>query len=148
MISFSDGIQPGTQPYSPDGTSPADPGLDDDDPWDSRINNGSYTGASNDMITPSFSTVGATGDVWLHASVSSQLGDNEQAIFDIDVSTDGGSTWVNKFRRISPGTGRDIAQGDYDADLDVDGIDFLRVRSGNAVQAVQLQDVLRLIRHI
>ena len=128
MISASDGIQPNTQPFSPGGSVPDDPALPDEDTFDSRINNGTYTGASNDMITPSFSTVGASGDVWLHASVSSVLGDNGQAIFDIDVSTDGGANWTNHYRRIAPGTGRDFASGDFDQDLDVDGFDFLHVQ--------------------
>lgn len=125
MASASDGLPPGLFPTLPDGSQPSGPALFDDDEYDSRLNNGTYTGAANDIITPSFSTAGAAGDVWLHASVSANLNDNGQAIFDVDVSTDGGATWVNRFRRISPGTGRDFASGDRDADVDVDGFDFL-----------------------
>jgi hypothetical protein len=127
MLSRADGLPPGF-PTFPAGTSPADPGLIDDDPYDSRIDNGTYTGAANDIITPSFSTVGASGDVWLHTSVASNLTDNGQAIFDVDVSTDGGANWVNKFRRIAPGSGRNIASADFDADIDVDGADFLTLQ--------------------
>ena len=126
MASSSDGLPPGLFPTFLAGTTPADPDLPDKDAYDSRLKNGTYTGAANDFITPSFSTVGAGGgDVWLHASVSSQLNDNGNAMFDIDVSTDGGTTWVNKFRRISPGTRRNFATGDFDNDTDVDGKDFL-----------------------
>ncbi|GAI56577.1 unnamed protein product, partial [marine sediment metagenome] len=62
------------------------------------------TGASHDIITPSFSTVGGS-TVWLHMDVTAQLNDNGSAIFDIDVSTDGGSNWTNVFSRVSPGRG-------------------------------------------
>ncbi len=60
------------------------------------------SGMSHDLITPSFSTEGSD-TVWLHADVSAQLNDNGEAIFDIDVSTDGGASWTNVFRRIAPG---------------------------------------------
>jgi len=125
MMSIAGGLPPSAFASFPAGTTPADPDLPSNDAWNSRINNGTYTGASNDIITPSFSTVGATDDVWLHTSVSALLNDNGQAIFDVDVSTDGGSTWVNKYRRIAPGNGRNTASGDFDGDLDVDGKDFL-----------------------
>ena len=72
--------------------------ADGDNPPDSA--------ASHDMVTPSFSTkaakaIGST--VWLHANVCAQLNNNGQAVFDIDVSTDGGADWTNVFRRVSPG---------------------------------------------
>jgi len=60
------------------------------------------SGASHDISTPSFSTLGVT-TVWLHADISAQLNNNGAAIFDIDVSTDGGITWANVFSRVSPG---------------------------------------------
>jgi len=115
IASLSDGTAPTADP-------PTHPGGVI---FESEIRNATYSGASNDIITPSFSTVGATGDVWFHADMAINLNDNGQAIFDIDVSTDGGTTWVNKFRRIAPGTGRNIASGDFDSDVDVDGRDFL-----------------------
>ncbi len=130
MISRADGIPPTVPPDPgfptlPGGSVPMDPQLPGGTEYENRINNGTYTGASNDIITPSFSTAGAAGDVWLHADVSANLNDGGQAIFDIDVSTDGGATWVNKLRRIAPGSGRNIASGDFDSDVDVDGFDFL-----------------------
>ena len=59
------------------------------------------TGASHDLTTPSFSTVGGS-DVWLHIDVSAQLNNNGLAVLDIDVSTDGGSNFTNVFRRVAP----------------------------------------------
>ena len=129
MLSRADGIVPNTLATFPSGTLPPDPQLaDGGDPWENRINNGTYTGASSDMTTPSFSTAGAAGDVWLHANISGNLNDGGQAIFDIDISTDGGANWVNKFRRIAPGAGRNFASGDFNSDLDVDGFDFLQLQ--------------------
>lgn len=125
MASSSDGLPPGLLPTLPGGTLPNDPGLPDSDPYDSRIDNGTYTGASNDMITPSFSTVGAAGDVWFHANLSANMNDGGQAVFDMDISLDGGNTWTNQFRRIAPGAGRNFASGDFNNDTDVDGADFL-----------------------
>jgi hypothetical protein len=60
------------------------------------------SGASHDISTPSFSTLGTT-TVWLHADVSAQLNNNGAAIFDVEVSTDGGGTWTNVFSRVAPG---------------------------------------------
>ena len=60
------------------------------------------SGASHDVITPSFSTAGAD-KVWLHMDLTAQLNNNGAAIFDVDVSTDGGSTWTNAFSRVAPG---------------------------------------------
>jgi hypothetical protein len=59
------------------------------------------SGASHDLYTPSFSTLGGT-TVWLHADVSAQLNNNGAAIFDVEVSTDG-ETWSNVFSRVAPG---------------------------------------------
>ena len=60
------------------------------------------SGASHDVITPSFSTAGAD-KVWLHMDLTAQLNNNGACIFDVDVSTDGGSTWTNAFSRVAPG---------------------------------------------
>jgi hypothetical protein len=64
------------------------------------------SGQSHDLLTPVFSTAGS-GEIWLHADCSAQLNNdaaNATAVFDIDVSIDGGATWTNAFRRIAPGT--------------------------------------------
>jgi len=60
-------------------------------------------GASHDLYTPIFSTLGYE-TVWLHADVSAQLNNNGTAIFDVEVSTDG-ETWTNVFSRVAPGRG-------------------------------------------
>jgi len=60
-------------------------------------------GASHDLYTPSFSTLGGS-TVWLHVDVSAQLNNNGTAIFDVEVSTDG-ETWTNVFSCVSPGRG-------------------------------------------
>ncbi|TKJ33687.1 MAG: hypothetical protein CEE38_20090 [Planctomycetes bacterium B3_Pla] len=60
------------------------------------------SGASHDVSTPSFSTLGSA-TVWLHVDVSAQLNNNGAAIFDVEVSTDGGDTWANVFSRVAPG---------------------------------------------
>jgi hypothetical protein len=62
--------------------------------------NGLAPGASHDLLSPAFSTAGAS-EVWLHANVSTQLLNN--AVFDIDVSTDGGVNWNNVFQRVFAG---------------------------------------------
>jgi hypothetical protein len=59
------------------------------------------SGASHDLYTPFFSTLGGS-TVWLHADVSAQLNDNGAAIFDVEVSTDG-DHWNNMFSRVAPG---------------------------------------------
>jgi hypothetical protein len=66
--------------------------------------NNAGTGASHDLYSPAFSTVGGAS-VWLHMNVSAQLNNDGTAIFDVDVSTDMGESWTNAFRRISPGRG-------------------------------------------
>jgi hypothetical protein len=64
------------------------------------------SGASHDVYTPFFSTIGG-GIVWLHADVSAQLNNNGAAIFDVEVSTDGGDVWNNVFSRVAPGRASD-----------------------------------------
>lgn len=66
--------------------------------------NNTDTGMSHDLITPAFSTSGAS-TVWLHADVTAQLNNNGSAIFDVDVSTNGGASWTNLFRRVASGRG-------------------------------------------
>ena len=38
----------------------------------------------------------------LHASIVAQLNDNGNAVFDIDVTVDGGTNWVTAYRRVAP----------------------------------------------
>ncbi|MCP3916973.1 MAG: hypothetical protein GY711_15600 [bacterium] len=39
----------------------------------------------------------------MHASCSAQLNDGGTAVFDVDVSLDGGASWTNALRRVGPG---------------------------------------------
>jgi len=73
------------------------------------------SGMSHDLITPSFSTVGATV-VWLHAGCNAQLNDNGDAVFDVDVSTNNGGAWTNVFRRVSPARTQPPAASNANAD--------------------------------
>jgi hypothetical protein len=59
------------------------------------------SGMSHDVWTPSFDC-SLLSEVWLHAGCSAILNDNGDAVFDVDVSTDGGQSWINALRRISP----------------------------------------------
>ncbi len=64
------------------------------------------TGVSHDIWSPSIDASGR-GTVWLHLDCSAMLNNNGDAVFAVDVSTDGGSTWENVFHRVSPGRGLD-----------------------------------------
>ena len=94
---------------------------------DSDAAGGSNTtgsGMSHDLISPSFATVGATS-VWLHADVTLALNDNGEAVFDVDVSVDGGATWTHAFRRVAPARSQAPLPDNTNADgylgqLDVD----------------------------
>ncbi len=67
---------------------------------------GEGTGRSHDIWTPSFNCTGKTS-VWLHASCSLMMNNNGVCVFDVDVSSDGGTTWDNAFRRVAPARGAD-----------------------------------------
>ena len=59
------------------------------------------SGMSHDLWSPIFSCVGMA-EVWLHMDLSAQLNNNGKAVFDVDVSPDGGTTWSTVFRRVAP----------------------------------------------
>ena len=59
------------------------------------------SGMSHDIWTPTFNCSTA-GQVVLHASIVAQLNDNGNAVFDIDVTVDGGTNWVTAYRRVAP----------------------------------------------
>lgn len=59
------------------------------------------SGMSHDIWTPAIDCSTA-GRVVLHASVVAQLNDNGNAVFDIDVTVDGGTTWETAYRRVAP----------------------------------------------
>jgi hypothetical protein len=63
------------------------------------------SGASHDLYTRSFSTVG-NNNVWLHADIAAMLNQEGEAIFDIEVSNDKGATWYNAFHRVCPNRGQ------------------------------------------
>jgi hypothetical protein len=98
------------------------------------------SGAQHNISSPSFSTMGGNGQVWLHTATSAILNNNGRAIFDVEISTDSGKTWTTVKSRVAPS--RVAAAGDvttrlattddadgyfgqYDVDLtkDVDGVD-------------------------
>ena len=60
------------------------------------------SGMSHDLVSPPIAIHGA-GAVWLHFDAVAQLNNDGDAVFEVDVSTDGGANWSNAFRRISPG---------------------------------------------
>ncbi len=60
------------------------------------------SGMSHDLWSPAFSVSGS-GPVWLHFDAAAQLNNNGDAVFDVEISTDGGTSWTNVLRRISPG---------------------------------------------
>lgn len=59
------------------------------------------SGMSHDLWSPAFDCT-SMSQVHLHAAVSAVLNNNGQAVFDIDVTVDGGATWTNLFRRVAP----------------------------------------------
>ena len=59
------------------------------------------SGMSHDLWSPSIDCSTAAA-VWLHFDVTAQLNNNGKAVFDVDVSTDDGTTWLNVFRRVAP----------------------------------------------
>jgi hypothetical protein len=60
------------------------------------------SGMSHDLVSPPIA-IHDDGPVWLHFDAVAQLNNDGDAVFDVDVSTDGGANWSNVFRRISPG---------------------------------------------
>jgi hypothetical protein len=64
--------------------------------------NAAGTGMSHDLISPTFSTIGESV-VWLHVDLIAQLNNNGDAVFAVEVSTDGGVSWDGVFERVSPG---------------------------------------------
>lgn len=67
------------------------------------------SGMSHDLISPEFGCPDQDA-LWLHFDCLVQFGRDGDAVFDVDVSTDGGDTWTNVFRRVSPG--REEREGD------------------------------------
>jgi len=101
--------RPRRNPSTLNGTASTGNFIISDSDWQSGADgdgtsksNPTNSGASHDLITPAFSTVGGSGPVWFQADASVQLNNNGAAVFDVDVSVDGGETWTNKFRRVSP----------------------------------------------
>jgi hypothetical protein len=111
---YTGSTTPGTQkahwfPPSTNGAPAATTGkfiISDSDSGGDNVNNTDDTvpdsGGSYDLYTPTFSTVGGAS-AWLHVDLAAMLNDNGRAIFDIDVSNNGGVTWNNAFHRVAPG---------------------------------------------
>ncbi len=60
------------------------------------------TGMSHDLWSPEIDLSGAAGPVWVHVDCLAELNNNGNAVFDVDLSVDGGQTWENLVRRIAP----------------------------------------------
>lgn len=75
---------------------------DSDHGGSSSLQNTPGSGMSHDLRSPAFSCAALTR-VWLHADCSAQLNENGSAVFDVDVSTNGGANWTNVSRRVAPG---------------------------------------------
>ncbi len=63
--------------------------------------NPTCSGMSHDLWSPVFDCTGETA-VWLHMDVSAQLNNNGKAVFDVDVTTNGGGSWENVVRQAAP----------------------------------------------
>ncbi len=59
------------------------------------------SGMSHDIWSPVIEVDGGS-PVWLHCDCLASLNNNGKAVFDVDVSTDEGTTWTNVFRRVAP----------------------------------------------
>ncbi len=59
------------------------------------------SGMSHDIWSPAFNCAAAT-TVWLHMDCVAEMNNNGLVVFDVDVSSDGGTTWTNAFRRVAP----------------------------------------------
>ena len=65
------------------------------------LENPTCSGMSHDLWSPVFDCTGKTL-VWLHMDVSAQLNNNGTAVFDVDVTTNGGGSWENLVRQAAP----------------------------------------------
>ena len=83
------------------------------------------SGMSHDLWSPTFNCADREA-VWLHLDASVQLNNNGQAVFDIDVTIDGGLSWTNVLRRVAPSRTEDAPvvtvdnAGGFFGRLDVD----------------------------
>lgn len=68
----------------------------------STVQNPPGSGMSHDLRSPFFVCSGMSS-VWLHMDVGAQLNNNGEAVFDVDVSSNLGASWINVFRRVAPG---------------------------------------------
>jgi hypothetical protein len=91
-------------PPTADGT-PSDGNFIISDSDKASGSNPTDSNISHNIWTPAFSTVGSNGDVWLHADVGAQMNNNGSAIFDIQVTTNGGLDFTDAFTRVAPGRG-------------------------------------------
>ncbi len=101
------------------------------------------SGMSHDVISPGFSTEGADS-VWLHFDAVAHLNNDGDAVFDVDVSADGGETWTNVLRRVSPGRAFDPLPT-LDGD-NADGL-FGRVHIDISAEVANTADARLRLRH-
>ncbi len=105
--------------------------------------NVSGSGISYDLSSPSFGTLGASV-VWLHFDACAQLNNNGDAVFIVEVSTDGGGIWSEVLKRISPGRMDDPLP---DLDGSADGV-FGRVHLDLSGLAANKASVRLRFRHL
>jgi hypothetical protein len=79
--------------------------MSNSSPGEDSPHNPVDTGVSFDLYTPTFSTIGQN-NVWLHMDAAAMLNQEGRAIFDIEVTIDGGMTWTNVWNRVAPGRGQ------------------------------------------
>jgi hypothetical protein len=97
-----------TGPPTVDGSSAGGKFLTSDSDW-GPLSDVPDSGASHDVYSPIFSTVGASS-TWLHVAVDAIENNNyAKACFMIDYSKDGGATWTNAWLRV--GSARSVATG-------------------------------------
>ena len=130
------------QPPTEDG-SPSTGGflISDSDFGGLAASNPPGSGMSHDLWSPPIDC-SRVDTVWVHFDLSAQLNDNGEAVFDVDVSTDGGENFTNAFRRIAPSRS---AEPLPTADA-VDGF-FGRLHLDLTAQAAGESDVLIRLRH-
>ncbi len=97
-------LNPGgrANPPGEDGTPSTGIFLVSDSDQGDATSNPTGSGMSHDIWSPEIDLADAQNKVWLHFDCAAILNNNGKAVFDVDVSIDGGETWVNAFRRVAP----------------------------------------------
>ena len=97
-------LNPGgrANPPGEDGTPSAGNFLISDSDQGDASSDTTGSGMSHDIWSPEIDLTDAQDKVWLHFDCAAILNNNGKAVFDVDISIDGGETWLNVFRRVAP----------------------------------------------